>query len=196
MSESNYIIATNKAYETLMQFHEFSFPICIFNVVRQIKGIKLYTYSEFAKRHNLSFKEFYELAPSNFGFTIINPPTKKHLIIYNEQKDEPIIRFTLAHELGHIILGHTKDNESENREANCFARNYLCPIPAVIEMGLKTTNDYMECFYVSEPMAEFAIDFKNCDYKNITTSNYNNYNDNVFCYMSGVSLSELYGYQM
>lgn len=194
MSESNYVIATNKAYETLIRFHEFSFPVCIFSVIRKMKNIKLYTYSEFAKRHNLSFEEFFQLAPSNFGFTIIEPSTKRYLIIYNEQKDEPIVRFTLAHELGHIVLGHTKDNEKENKEANCYARNYLCPIPAIVEMNLKTINDYVECFYISEPMAEVAVDFRGCDYRNITTSNYNNYNNNVFCYMTGMSLSELYGY--
>lgn len=44
------------------------------------------------------------------------------------------LRFNMAHELGHIALGHEGSNENEEREANCFAMHLLCPVPVLREM--------------------------------------------------------------
>lgn len=194
MSEPDYSIATNKAYETLINFKEFSFPIGIYSVLQKMKNVRLYTYSQWAQNFRITYDDFLLIAPSYYGFTIIDSKNHNYFVIYNEKKDYTTIRFTLAHELGHIILGHQKDDNNENKEANCFARNFLCPIPAVTELNLNTVSEYMECFYVSEPMAEVAVDLKNCDFINITNSNYRSYNDYVYCYMTGMSLNEIYGY--
>lgn len=167
MSEPNYINATNKAYETLIKFNEFSHPVQIFNVIKRLPNVKLYKYSEYAMRNNLTDFEFFDLAPSEYGFTIYNSKKDIYQLIYNDLKDYTTIRFTLAHELGHIILKHKEDGIIEKKEANCFARNFLCPVLMAKELKLKTIVDYVNCFNVSEPMAEVSIKFQKCDFANI-----------------------------
>ena len=86
---------------------------------------------------------------------------------------------TIAHELGHVILGHTVDGDKENKEANCFARNLLCPIPVITEMSLHTEVEYVKAFNVSERMARCAIKHKDSDYYYITRDRYITYNSKL-----------------
>lgn len=42
-------------------------------------------------------------------------------------------RFAMAHELGHILLGHTGESYDANREANCFASHLILPRAAALQ---------------------------------------------------------------
>ncbi len=56
----------------------------------------------------------------------------KYLILYREEQSERRLTFTLAHELGHVLLGHMGEEPvKEEREANAFAASLLCPAAAV-----------------------------------------------------------------
>lgn len=194
MTEPDYYFATNKAYDLLNKYQDYSYPTPIFSIIRDFDDIKLLSYSEAAKIFNTTFEEFYSIASSQYGFSIKNFSAHQTLILYNDKKDETVIRFTLAHELGHYILFHTKDSENEDKEANCFARNILCPIPVIYELGLTHIHEYVNTFYVSEPMAQVSIDKKLCDYGNITKDNYSMLNDRIMCFYNGITINELYGY--
>ncbi len=194
MTEPDYFFATNKAYDLLNEFSDYSFPTPIYYIIRNFDDIKLLSYTEAAKKCGISYDNFYLLVSSEYGFSVKDPNSNKTLILYNDRKDETVIRFTLAHELGHYCLKHYKDSDTQNKEANCFARNLLCPVPVAMGFGLSNAIDYSNLFYVSEPMAQVAVDKRNCDYQNITTDNYSNLNDRAICGYQGISLAELYGY--
>jgi len=190
----NYSRATNMAYETLIEYHKFDLPINIFSVLHSMKNVAIHKYSETAQRFNLSFEKFHKLASSDYGFSIKNINKNRYEIFYNDYKSDTTIRFTLAHELGHIVLEHNKDGYKENKEANCFARNYLCPIPIVIGMNIESVLDYTDAFFVSPLMAETAIHFKQMDYENITSANFSYYNEKILSHLYGISFTDLYGY--
>lgn len=175
---SDYFKATNSAYDTLIKYKVFSFPVNPTRIIQQLDWVALHTYYDLIERRGFSRVSFLDFfASSEFGFTAKN---KTHYIIfYNEQKDQAIIRFTLAHELGHVILGHTVDGDKENKEANCFARNLLCPIPVITEMGLHAEVQYVKAFNVSERMARCAIKHKDSDYYYITRDRYITYNSKL-----------------
>lgn len=194
MTNPDYFLATNKAYEVLNNFRDFSYPTPIYSIIQNFHDIILVSYEEFANRCNQSFSEFYKSASSEFGFSIKDISTGHTIILYNNHKDETTNRFTLAHELGHFVLNHYEDNSTEDKEANCFARNLLCPVPIVTELSLSTIYEYVNNFYVSTLMARTALDFRKRDYNNITTANYNLLNDKVMCFLNGVTMSELYGH--
>lgn len=70
----------------------------------------------------------------------------KWYIVYDDRKDTWSKRFTVAHELGHIFLGHplhdgyysrrfSSKTASEN-EANDFAMRLLCPACVLWKLGL------------------------------------------------------------
>ena len=74
------------------------------------------------------------------------PESDLYIIVYNEKKSKKRIRFSLAHELGHIILEHLHDKRTEidrggledvayfamEGAANTFAGNFLAP-PILIQ---------------------------------------------------------------
>lgn len=178
-SAPNYQLATNKAYETLIEFKEFSFPVSIFQVLRKMKSVHLRSYSEVAQRLGITFYEYRSIVSSDYGYSVKDDKKTRFDVFYNDTKDFVVQRFTLAHELGHIVLSHRKDEWVENSEANCFARNFLCPIPAVMELCLKGPYEYCSIFNVSDMMANIAFKYKGADYYNITSTNYTRYNDGI-----------------
>ena len=195
MSEiPDYFTATNTAYEFLIAQKEFSFPISVFGMISRMNNVRLHTFSQLIEK-GLTLHDIYTelVTPSEHGFTAGLKSSNNYIIYYNDLKDETTIRFTLAHELGHILLGHKKDGEKEKKEANCFARNLLCPIPAVEGFKAVTINEYQQYFFVSETMADVAKNHVGSDKYYITNQNYNNYNDHVICDLYGISMAELYG---
>lgn len=198
MIEPDYKRATNAAYELLAGYLGKLPVIDVFSLIdllpRDVK-VKVYTYTEYSMKIGCSYRDFFlQYASSEHGFTIPNFKGKKYIICFNECKDEKTIRFTLAHEIGHIVLGHIDDNAITDKEANCFARNILCPIQISDGFHVETEQEYVDCFNISEPMASATVANRKSDKYYITKENYNKFNDNVYCYFSGYTLAELYGY--
>lgn len=100
---------------------------------------------------------------SEKGFIIREKYNTRAFIYYNDKIDPEIIRFTLAHELGHYCLGHNTDDSSTDKEANCFARNFLCPIPVTERFALEDISDCCNIFDVTPPAAEVVLDKRNTD---------------------------------
>ncbi len=137
-----------KAYEFIDTNSINSFPLDLFQLIKKFKW-GLLTYEQMAKENDCSVKYICECLGSD-GYSIFNG--HNYTIAYNNTiSNLGRIRFTLAHEIGHIILGHHKDFEvteilQDNftkdeykileNEANCFARNILAPAPLVNQMSL------------------------------------------------------------
>lgn len=190
----DYNKATNAAYEELQDYDGRYPQIDIFRIVLNHPKIKLHTFTEIASRLGISVEEFVaELSESDMGYTVYDRVKERWLIYYNDTKCDTTIRFTIAHELGHIVLKHTEDNSVADREANCFARNVLCPVQIIKELGLSTVEDYAQCFGISVPMAEVSIAHCESDLYYITHDNYHIVNDKIYCYMAEYTMSELYG---
>ena len=62
-------------------------------------------------------------------------------IYYNDEMPDRRIRFTIMHEIGHIILDHTEYSELAESEANYFAKYALAPPPLVHKLKI---GDYLE----------------------------------------------------
>ena len=176
----DYYKATNEAYEVL-KLYDGAFPrIDIFRILERLPYIKLHTYSEAARRMGVTpFTFLSDYTESDMGFTVFDTQNNRWLFYYNDAKSETTIRFTLAHELGHIILRHIYDDDTAGKEANCFARNILCPVPLRDGYGTKTEQEYCECFFISEPMAAATVKLAAYDRKFITRNHYNAINSRV-----------------
>lgn len=57
-------------------------------------------------------------------------------IIYNDIKDIRIIKFTILHEIGHIVLGHLEESELAETQANFFAGFLLAPPVIIIYLNI------------------------------------------------------------
>lgn len=133
-----YVNAFEKSQQILNQLRLLSFPINIFGILEDA-GIIVQTLSAF-KAHSPENKSSIRDAKCYYYVE-----ADVYLIIYNENVNEYRIRFSLAHELGHIVLGHLNEEVTEisrgglddityyrmEGEANVFAGNFLAP-PIII----------------------------------------------------------------
>lgn len=88
------------------------------------------------------------------------------LILVSRNKPVPRQRFTAAHELGHILLGHVGRSGLVNREpspgdspleqeANVFASRLLAPACVLWGCEVRSEEDIMELCGISHQSAEF-----------------------------------------
>lgn len=135
----------SKAYEFVENNIE-KFPINPFNLINEFQW-GLLTYEQMALDNNCSIEDVCECLGTD-GYSIYNG--NNYTIAYNNKKSHGRINFTLAHEIGHIVLNHHKDFDVTSvlednftkeeykileNEANCFARNILAPAPLVSELN-------------------------------------------------------------
>jgi hypothetical protein len=79
--------------------------------------------------------------------------TIENTIYYNDNKTKRRIRFSLMHELGHIVLG-TQDET----EANIFASTILAPSMAVYYSGVKNVRELSNLFDISLECAKYSLE--------------------------------------
>lgn len=96
------------------------------------------------------------------GCTIFSGDRSFYLILYNEWDSSPARRrFTLAHELGHILLTHGDDSDQSERSANCFASELLIPrvcFSYFFQAGWKPSATQISHFFgVSLTAAQLAL---------------------------------------
>lgn len=78
---------------------------------------------------------------------------QKWYIIYNENNDVSVTRFAIAHELGHIFLGHDlthakyenvrefgKKSKAE-QQSDIFATRLLCPACIIMNLGITSAEE-------------------------------------------------------
>ena len=145
----NYKYARNRAWKTLIECNLNQLPINL-AVVANFYNISIIKYSQ----SNDTF--------TGDGFSTI---VDGRLIVYYNDTDYPISRqrFTLAHELGHCLLGHLKFGKTYNRnseldyagmdvyemQANVFARDILMPATVLHSLGIKSAEDIARICNVS-----------------------------------------------
>lgn len=127
-----------------------SFPIDCIDLIGKC-GIPCKSYSSLSRK-----KQEHCLLVSEEAFTL------KNEIYYNDKLLDKRIRFSLIHELGHIMLNHKENrSEAEEREANFFATNLLAPRVIIHHSGCKNYVDIIKRFDLSEEAAGYAFS----DYK-------------------------------
>lgn len=153
----DYKIARNKAWETLIKCNITSLPINL-AIVARLNNITILKYSD--SKQNLT--------GDGFSLNVNNV----NVIYYNDKKPKARIRFTLAHELGHCLLGHLKFGKTYNRnsekdfdgmdiyemQANVFARDILMPATVLHSLDIKSFEDISRICNVSEQSAKIRYE--------------------------------------
>lgn len=176
----------SKAYEFIVN-NITDFPVDILDLVRRFKW-GLLTYEEMAKKQHCSIKDICDCIGAD-GYSIYNG--RNYTIAYNNTIwSQGRINFTIAHEIGHIILNHHKDFEvteilQDNftreeykileNEANCFARNILAPSPLVKQVKFWNVPRY---FGLSFKASTTRITFLNTDLYALNGEQISNFENN------------------
>lgn len=134
-------------------------PLDIIASVHSLNNCATMTYQEFAQRHKITTEQVVRYNESENGATHYDTENNRYLILYNDDPMHNIKerqRFTVAHEVGHILLGHlpyimehkiAMDNiVSQNyplfeQEADWCASILLCPFPVLQELNIKSPEE-------------------------------------------------------
>ena len=109
----NFALAHDRAIDLLKSSSFEIFPIDLLTLIKEL-NIKIVctTFSEFEKKYEKLFENVLELLQSDDGVTWYNAENDQYIIIYNDSVTYyPHLRFTIAHELGHIVLGHFQKSQ-------------------------------------------------------------------------------------
>ena len=134
----------NASWECLLDCNITCLPVQVSSISSQL-DIGLYKYSQNAE---LLRKKGLEYLMQAKGFAYMDP-SGKLMIFFDDQQSRQQIRYTIAHELGHILLGHVDSENPQGlllqpsdakleRAADSFAIRILAP--ACILHGLHITS--------------------------------------------------------
>ena len=141
------------AYSCLLEQKWHTFPI---EPVRFHFSWPVISYQEYARLSDVSPAVFLEYGYDGFSVAGLKGQT---FILYNDQSPLCRQRFTVAHELGHLLLRHQGHIRRHEEEADFFASLLLLP-DAVLNLlrsrGISLTEAFlMKTFGVSRHTAQY-----------------------------------------
>ena len=141
-----FYLAHATAIQALLKLGVNALPFDPIKAIRAI-GCNEFTYQEIVQMFRVPIRNIVVGAESKDG--CVFPMNGSYAILYNtEGNTETRIRWTLAHELAHILLGHLTDFTSEqlafdkredhdvlDQEADACAAELLAPSPILYRLG-------------------------------------------------------------
>ena len=123
--------------------------------------IKIVSYNSMCEVYETEMRDLYEKSPCGFAFRENN----RFVIAINENScGERRRRFTIAHELGHCVLGHVQNLEEksalsdfEERRADKFAADFLAPLPVLILCTAESPDEIKKLCGISNQAAEIRF---------------------------------------
>lgn len=143
----DYRRAARLAYRTLLHLRISRLPVDVAGICRRCRHTLLIPYSKAQPYAAIIGIDLPYDAPSAEAFTYRIEPVSGpvvHLLLYNDEPGQNAarFRFTLAHELGHIVLMHRQSGYAEEAEADTFAQHLLCPQPLLAALD-GAVNDWL-----------------------------------------------------
>ncbi|WP_297426280.1 ImmA/IrrE family metallo-endopeptidase [Clostridium sp.] len=163
----------NLVNDLYIKFNIYRFPIDIKEIISSFDNIKIVSYHQFMLKYNLTKEETFELLSSEEGCTDYCKSLNRYIIYYNDlyYKSEERIKWTITHELGHILCEHycnktrlfcedLTENEYKFREAeaNHFT-GLLLSNPIILDMlNVKSAYDIEIYCALSSEAARYRYD--------------------------------------
>lgn len=167
MDYSKYKESRDLSWKILIDNHITELPVKISDVCINY-GINIYAYSKNVELIVELIRKVKadKLKIGNDGFTM---KVDKPIIFYDDTKISQRSRFTIAHELGHILLGHVGLYKLINRElsaednpieqaANVFASRLLAPACVLWGLNAHTPEDIMRYCDITYTAAKFRAE--------------------------------------
>lgn len=147
-NKPNFSFARKKANEILLMRENSTFPISPEKVKIFNKNIIITSFSNYIKITGTNINELTNNGNFKDGYTITNIRPNTDIIFYNDKiESHGRIRWTIAHEIGHIVLNHKEQCDINEIEANTFASQLLLPqciLEYLIQYGSAIDANYIE----------------------------------------------------
>lgn len=146
MTYSEIISKTTEVY-VACDIH--SFPVNCVEIIESY-GYKVYTYSYIKALYPRLYDYCRNYSTDSFKHTGLG------CVMYNDACNQGRILFSLAHEIGHIALGHVGEVPEFEDAADSFAGYLLAPCIMIDHYHCQTFNDVMNHFGLSTAAANIA----------------------------------------
>lgn len=154
LTKQKYYFISHTTRDFILKNKICSLPINLNNIIHQNKW-KVIKYS---KLKCLDIYEYNQLMKLNLGFSELTQK-KEYFIFYNDDQPIEVQRFTIAHEIGHIIFNHfNSPSENREQEANMFAARLLMPMCVLHECKIENELELMELCNVSSISAHYRFE--------------------------------------
>lgn len=143
-------------------FQSLTFPIDPIFIIKRLDKCRYISYAKLAEKSGRSVFDVIKACCSSDGCTHYDPRLNRYLIAVNESgRSKARIRWTMAHELGHIAAGHfvelvnnglaipPADLPYMEEEADYFAASFLAPFPAIRDLHANNADDIRLWFGLS-----------------------------------------------
>lgn len=154
---SEYYKMVELSLNVLMDYQEYDFPLNIHGLAKKI-GVDMKLYSK------LSYEEYENLYnKSPFGITVMSKYSDGHTnfeTYYNDIDNKKARnRFTIAHEIGHIVNGDINKSITckDEKLYDYFAKCLLAPQCLIIKNKEFDVNTIVTKYDVSKQVAEFWL---------------------------------------
>lgn len=153
-------LAEEKARQVLLYFRVRSLPIDVRALIKASNKCTLKRYSKLMARHNFTLQDLIDAFGKDGAIIYDARKVKPYTIVYNDvDKPSTRITWTLAHELGHLVLKHhmdfdetrlarsgLTDNEYKvlDAEADAFAAELLAPVTVMISANWDSKDALMQ----------------------------------------------------
>ena len=126
-------------------------PIDAFAIARK----KNYLLKPFTQLKNVAIRRVYGLSAD--GFSLYDPEKQCFVIFYDNLQCKERQRFTIMHEIGHILLGHKDESDLANLMANYFAGYALAPYPVMDMYRIEDCIQLAKFFGISRDCAQLCV---------------------------------------
>ena len=168
------IYINNLVLKLYSQLPRIKYPLDLNEVLSLIPNCKLMSYQKFADINHCSVSDVIALCQSKSGCTHYDVETNRYLILVNlaETSNYGRRRWTIAHEIGHIVCGHhilsAVDKIAENSfaqinnqdyeiEADYFAVTLLSPLPLFKVFEIQSARDIQNTFGLSAEASDIRL---------------------------------------
>jgi Zn-dependent peptidase ImmA (M78 family) len=172
-NKPNFKHAVLRAYQLLLQLDIKTLPVDPFAIVKNIKHLYLCSWSELKKATGVEDPYHLKRDHADAKVKIIRG-TPDYMIVFDDTvKSRERIRWTIAHEIGHIVLGHlvyyegtalhrgglTEDQyDTLEVEANFFAEALLAPSTILRHFNIQAMKEIALLCDISFDAAQKSVD--------------------------------------
>lgn len=155
--------AADMAARVLLRFRPAALPVDPLSILQACRNTHVYSLAAAADALTLSPGELEARLGDAEAVTLCSAlgDSFHYIVVYRRDGHPARLRFTLAHELGHRLLGHTGHDPADEQEADCFASHLLCPEPVLGALagdgGAKAAECIATACYISYTCARVAL---------------------------------------
>lgn len=157
LSGEEYTQLEKDALNLLIDYGFVNFPIDVFELAKKAFDAQLVKYSSLKKKKLVSIKGF---DTTKDGFTIVefmSDKSKRYIIYYDDKCNIYRQRYTIGHEIKHILYGEENTTKKEEDGAEYFSKVLIAPKCLIIKNKIRGVEEIVEKYELSYEAATYHL---------------------------------------